>query len=174
MGLCTPIPRNHHRCCIPAPGIVSQLQVRQGTADDGHGSPSPLPRPTTPNFTSVMRMMIEDGRNEKSGVVSVEEKSLDMTQESSGLGNCIVVKDEDELPSRILNSSFNDTLSSTSEHTPEASRSSLPSVSMHLRQADRNLSPLPEPVLQHRLAPLIVTNRTPKYIGSSVDCQVRI
>ena len=77
-------------------------------------------------------MMIEDGRNDKSGVVSVEGKSLDTTQESSGLGNRIVVEDEDELPSRILNSSFNDTLSSTSEHMPEASRSSLPSVSMHL------------------------------------------
>ena len=146
----------------PVPGIVSQLQVRRGTADDAHGPSSPLPSPITPNFASAMRMKIEDGRNEKSGVVSEdEEKSLDTTRDSSGLGSRIVVEDEDELPSRILNSSFNDTASSTSDHTPVASRSSPPSVSMHLRHVDRNLSPSPEPVLQHRLAPLIVTNRTP-------------
>jgi len=101
-------------------------------------------------------MKIEDGRNEE-----VQEKSLDTTQDSSGLGNRIVVEDEEELPSCILNGSFNDALSSTSEHTPEASRSSSPSVSMHLRHVDRNLSPSPEPVLQHQLAPLILTNRTP-------------
>jgi len=153
----------------PVPGIVSQLQVRQGTANDGHGSPSLLPSPITPNFASAMCMMIEDGRNKKSGVVSEEEKSLDMTQESSGLGNRIVVKDEDELPSRILNNSFNDTLPSTLEHTPEASCSSSPSVSMHLRHVDRNLSPSPEPVLQHRLAPPIVTNRTPSPLPSVAE-----
>jgi len=67
----------------------------------------------------------------------------------------------EEEKQNILNNSFNDTLPSTLEHTPEASRSSSPSVSMHLRHVDRNLLPLPEPVLQHRLAPLIVTNRTP-------------
>jgi len=72
------------------------------------------------------------------------------------------------LPNRIVQrptshsvAKANDTLPSTSEHTPEASRSSSPSVSLHLRHVDRNLSPSPEPVLQHRLAPLIVTNRTP-------------
>ena len=43
---------------------------------------------------------------------------------------------------------------------------SLPSVSMHLRHINRNLSPSPEPVLQHRLAPLIVTNRTPSPLPS--------
>jgi len=81
-----------------------------------------------------------------------EDKGLDTTQESSGLGNHIVVK---------LNSPFNDTLPSASEHTPKASRSSSPSVSMHLRHIDRNLSPSPELVLQGRLAPLIMTDRTP-------------
>jgi len=96
--------------------------------------------------------------------VQDEDKSLDTTQDSSGLANRIVVEDEDELPSRILNSSFNDTHSS-SERTPEASRMSSPSVSMHLRHVDGNIlpspSPSPEPVLQHRLAALIIANRTP-------------
>lgn len=78
----------------PVPGIVSQLQVREGTVDDGHG--------------------------------------LDTTQEASGLGNRLVLEGEDELPSHILNSSFNDTLSSASKHTPEASHSSSPLVSVHL------------------------------------------
>ena len=35
--------------------------------------------------------------------VQDEGKSLDATQDSSGLGNCIVVQDEDEIPSCILN-----------------------------------------------------------------------
>ena len=110
----------------------------------------------------MMGVKIEDGRNENSGVVSEDEaKSLDTTQESSGLGNRIVVEDEDELPSCTLNSSSNDALSSASEHTPKASRSSSPSVSMHLRRFDRNLSPSPELVFQRRLAPLIMTDRTP-------------
>jgi len=101
-------------------------------------------------------MKIEDGKNEKSPVVSEdEERSLDTTQESPGLD---VVEDEDELPSLMLNSSFNDMLSSASEHTPKASRSSLPSVSMHLRHID---TPSPELVLQRRLALLIMTDRTP-------------
>jgi hypothetical protein len=32
---------------------------------------------------------------------------------------------------------------------------------MHLHHVDRNVSPSPDPVLQYRLAPLIVANRTP-------------
>ena len=122
-----------------------------------------------PNFASAMCIKLEDGRSEKGGVgseagnsdVQDECKSLDMTQDLSGPGNRIVVGDGDGLPSRILNSTFNDALSSSSERTPEASHSSSPSVSMHLRHVDRNLSPSPEPVLQRRLAPLVVANRTP-------------
>jgi hypothetical protein len=64
--------------------------------------------------------------------VQDEGKSLDMTQDLSGFGNRIVVEDKDEPPLRIINSSFNfDTHSSSSEHTPEAFRSSSPSVSIH-------------------------------------------
>ena len=101
-------------------GVVSQMQV-----DDGHGSPAPLPTPTiTPNLASVMRMKLEDRRS--GGFVSErgnsnvhdEVKSFDTAQDLSGLGNCIVVEDEDELPTRILNSAFSDTLFS-SERTPE-------------------------------------------------------
>ncbi|KIM37247.1 hypothetical protein M413DRAFT_448563 [Hebeloma cylindrosporum] len=145
-------------------GAVSQKQV-----DDAHGPPAPIPSPITPNFASSMRMKIEGGigsPTSESGFgsnanVHGEEKTFDTTQDSSSLGNRIVVEDEDDLPSRILNSTFNDSLSSSSERTPEASRSSSPSISMHLRHVDRNLSPSPEPVIQHRLAPLIVANRTP-------------
>jgi len=76
-------------------------------------------------------MKLEDGRSEKGGVGSeagnldVQDgcKSLDMAQDSSWLGNRIIVEDEDELPLRILNSTFNNALSSSSERTPEASRS---------------------------------------------------
>ena len=72
------------------------------------------------------------------------------------------VTDEDELPSRIFNSIFKDA-HSFSERTPEASRSSSPSVSTHLRHVNRNISLLPslEPVLQRRLAPVIIVNCTP-------------
>jgi len=42
--------------------------------------------------------------------VQDDGKSLDTTRDSSGLSNRIVLEDEDELPSCILNSSFNDTL----------------------------------------------------------------
>jgi len=65
----------------PVLGIVLQLQVRQETADDGHGSPSPLPSPITPSFASAMRMKIEDGRNEKSGVVS-EDRRVELGHDS--------------------------------------------------------------------------------------------
>ena len=141
----------------PVAGVVSQMQV-----NDGPVSPVPLPSPITPNFASAMRLKIEGEVVSEGGKSDVqdEDKSLDTTQDLSGLGNRIVVEDEDELPSRILNSTFNDTLSS-SERSPEASRSSSPSVLMHLRHVDRNLSPSPEPIFQPRLAPLIVANRTP-------------
>ena len=111
-----------------------------------------------------MRTKVEGVVVSKGDNLDIEdEKSSDTTHDSSGLGNRIVVEDEDELPSRIPNSSFNDAQSSSSERTPEASRSSSPSVSMHLRHVDRNVSPSPspEPVLQRRLAPLIIANRTP-------------
>jgi len=42
--------------------------------------------------------------------VQDDGKSLDTTRDSSGLSNRIVLEDEDELPSCILNSSFNVTL----------------------------------------------------------------
>jgi len=106
-------------------------------------------------------MKIEGGVVSEDGNPDVqdEDKSLDTTQDSSELGNHIAVEDEDELPSRILNSTFND-IHSSSEPSPEAFRSSSPSVSMHLCHVDRKLSPSPEPVLQHRLAPVIIVNRT--------------
>lgn len=50
---------------------------------------------------------------------------------------------------------------SSSERSLEASRLLSPSLSMHLCHVDMNSSPLPEPVLQHRLAPLIIANCTP-------------
>jgi hypothetical protein len=70
----------------------------------------------------------------------------------------------------VLNSSFND-VHSSSERTPEAPRSSSPSVSMHLRHADRNISPSlsPSPVLQRRLAPLIIANCTPSLSPSVAE-----
>jgi len=109
-----------------------------------------------------MRMKIEDAVVSEGGNPDVQDegKNLDTTQDLSGLRNRIVVEDEGELPSRILNSTFNDTLSS-SERSPQASRSSSPSISMHLRHVVRNFSPSPEPVLQHQSTPLIIANRTP-------------
>ena len=67
--------------------------------------PALLPSPVTPNFASAMRMKIESAvvsEGDNPGVQD-EGKSLDATQDSSGLGNCIVVQDEDEIPSCILN-----------------------------------------------------------------------
>ena len=109
-----------------------------------------------------MRMKIEDAVVSEGGNPDVQDegKNLDTTQDLSGLRNCIVVEGEGELPSRILNSTFNDTLSS-SERSPQASRSSSPSISMHLRHVVRNFSPSPEPVLQHQSTPLIIANRIP-------------
>jgi hypothetical protein len=141
----------------PVPGVV-----HEGTANVGHVSPAPLPSPITPNFR-------ECDANEGLGVrsflkvVTLTLKTRRRTQDSSGFSNRIIVEDENELPSRILNSSFNDALSSSSERTPEASCLSAPSVSVHLRHIGRNISPSPssEPVLQRRLAPLIIANCTP-------------
>jgi len=126
----------------PVPGVV-----RKGTPDVGLVSPAPLPSPITPNFTSAIWMKIEGGVVSEGGNPDIEdgEKNLGATQDSSGLGNRIVVEDKDKLPSRIFNGSFNDVHSSSSESTPEASRSSPPSVPMHLRHVDRHISPLPSP-----------------------------
>jgi len=113
-----------------------------------------------------MRMKIEDAVVSEGSNPDVQEegKNLDTTQDLSGFRNRIVVEDEGELPSRILNSTFNDTLSS-SECSPQASRSSSPSISMHLRHVVRNFSPSPEPVLQHQSTPLIIANRIPSTLS---------
>jgi len=106
VGLFTLLRRNRRRWRIHMYlASFPQLRVREGSIDDGHGSPLPLPSPITPNFASAMRMKIEDGRSEKGGTVAEDEKNLDMTQESSGLGNRIVVEDQDELPSRCISGS---------------------------------------------------------------------
>ena len=112
-------------------------------------------------------MKIEDGKNEKGGVISEDEgKSLDTTRESSGLGNRNVVEDEDELPSRI-NSLFNDKLFRLQGIRQRLLvRRCLRFRCTFVILNNRNLSPSPEPVLQHRLAPLIVTNRTPSPLPS--------
>lgn len=92
-----------------------------------------------------------------------DDKSFDTNQDSSGLGNRIVIKDEDSEPSsRIIeHSTFNyNTYSSSSECAPEASHLSSPSFSMHLCHTDSSPSLSPEPILQRRLVPLIVMNRT--------------
>ena len=88
----------------------------------------------TPNFASEMRPKIEGGVVSEGGNPDAqdEDRSLDMIRDLSGLGNHIVVEGEDELPSHMLNSTFS-AVHSSSEPTPEASRSSSPSVSMHLR-----------------------------------------
>ena len=89
----------------PVPGVV-----RERTTDVGHVSPAPLPSPITLHVASAMRMKIEGVVVSKGGNPDIEdeEKNLDITQGSSGFGNCIIVEDGEELPSRILNSSFND------------------------------------------------------------------
>ena len=111
VGSCTLLRRNCRRWRIHLYPTMFRSRRCEKTVDDGHGLPSPLPSPITPNFASAVCMKIEDGKNEKGGVVSEDEgKNLDTTQESSGLGNRIIVEDEDEFSSRILNSSFNDKL----------------------------------------------------------------
>ena len=58
-----------------------------------------------------MRTKVEGVVVSKGDNLDIEdEKNLDTTQDSSGIGNRIVVEDEDELPSRIFNSTFNDAL----------------------------------------------------------------
>jgi len=102
----------------PVAGVVSQLQV-----NDGPGSPAPLPNPITPNFASTMRMEIEGGVFSEGGKSDVQDadKSLDTTQDSSGLGNRTVVEDEDELPSHILNSTFDDRAKQETQPLPTSS-----------------------------------------------------
>ena len=60
--------------------------------------------------------VVSEGDNPR---VQHEDKSLDTTHDSSRLGNRIV-EEKDEVPSRILNSTFNDGQFSSSERTPEA------------------------------------------------------
>jgi len=64
--------------------------------------------PMTPNFASAMRMEIEGGVVSEGGNPDVrdDDKILDTTQDSLGLGNRILVEDKNEIPSRILNSTF--------------------------------------------------------------------
>ena len=85
-------------------------------------------------------MKIEGGAVSKNGNPDVQhgDRSLDTTQDSSGLSNHIVIEDKDELPSCIFNSTFNDILNSTfntthsSERSLEASHLPSPWVSMHV------------------------------------------
>ena len=88
----------------------------------------------TSNFASGMQLKVEGGVVSEGGNpddVQDEDRSLDTTRDLSGLGNHIVVEDEDELPSCIPNTTFN--VAHSSEHTPEASCSSSHSVSMYPR-----------------------------------------
>jgi len=62
--------------------------------------------PMTPNVASAMQMEIEGGVVSEGGNPDVrdDDKSLDTTQDSLGLGNRILVEDKNEIPSRILTS----------------------------------------------------------------------
>jgi len=170
-----PSPKSSSVLYTPLPGVVAQGNARDsivgfgalGAAAGGGGMQAALVSPTFGGgFASAMRQRLEEedrDRREEDASNSTSDTVGDTTTSTivsgAGLGNRIVVEDEEELPSRaIADGSMIDTtqdLSSSSIFLETNTSTPNSTSTPHSASPERDL------LFGQHLAPLVVANRTP-------------
>ncbi len=156
----------------PVAGVLdNQARPGYGMFDGPMQSAHVEDAPKSPNamagFASMMRQRLEEDRIVESRLGNADAGATVVDADGHGLGDRIVVEDEDELPSRIVNSTFDSQAETTLDaDASSANHSTSTSTSAHTVMDARHTpdsSSEPELLsqLDGHLAPLVVTNRTP-------------
>ncbi|KAF8149384.1 hypothetical protein B0H34DRAFT_733556 [Crassisporium funariophilum] len=168
-------PKSSSMMHTPMPGMLEEVSAMEGVVlsvpssgsieDDRVNSPPFSPTMSssgTSGIASALRQRLETDR--RSPMPEQQQHSHQQQDRSfvhgEGLGNRIVIEDEDELPSQVFDNSITSFSSSTSTEMGSGLGTRVLNESPSPEPSPSS-SPEPDLMLRTHLAPLMVANRTP-------------